>query len=96
MLKVQFFLQLLHAPSPTPPLASLCNTALWWTDARRHSSPNSHGVSLSVLFVQCAQSELDGDTVKTILAEYKIHNADITLRSDVTADDLIDVVEGNR
>uniref|UniRef100_A0A8C8GYR2 Developmentally regulated GTP binding protein 1 n=1 Tax=Oncorhynchus tshawytscha TaxID=74940 RepID=A0A8C8GYR2_ONCTS len=32
----------------------------------------------------------------SILAEYKIHNADITLRSDSTADDLIDVVEGNR
>lgn len=45
---------------------------------------------------QCAQTELDGETVKSILAEYKIHNADITLRSDVTADDLIDVVEGNR
>jgi len=34
--------------------------------------------------------------VKSILAEYKIHNADVTLRSDATADDLIDVVEGNR
>lgn len=45
---------------------------------------------------KCAQTELDGDTVKSILAEYKIHNADVTLRSDVTADDLIDVVEGNR
>lgn len=45
---------------------------------------------------QCAQSELDIETVKSILAEYKIHNADITLRGDVTADDLIDVVEGNR
>ncbi|KAI1881917.1 hypothetical protein AGOR_G00244410 [Albula goreensis] len=44
----------------------------------------------------CAQSELDADTVKSILAEYKIHNADITLRGDCTADDLIDVVEGNR
>uniref|UniRef100_A0AAZ3PSV9 Developmentally-regulated GTP-binding protein 1 n=1 Tax=Oncorhynchus tshawytscha TaxID=74940 RepID=A0AAZ3PSV9_ONCTS len=44
----------------------------------------------------CPQSELDGDAVKSILAEYKIHNADITLRSDSTADDLIDVVEGNR
>eukprot|EP00061_Rhincodon_typus_P016274 g44396.t1 len=44
----------------------------------------------------CVQSELDMDTVKSILAEYKIHNADITLRSDSTADDLIDVVEGNR
>uniref|UniRef100_A0AAY5KZ08 Developmentally regulated GTP binding protein 1 n=1 Tax=Esox lucius TaxID=8010 RepID=A0AAY5KZ08_ESOLU len=46
--------------------------------------------------VTCPQSELDGDAVKSILAEYKIHNADITLRSDCTADDLIDVVEGNR
>lgn len=44
----------------------------------------------------CAQTELDAETVKSILAEYKIHNADITLRSDCTADDLIDVVEGNR
>lgn len=51
---------------------------------------------MSSICYQCAQSELDADTVKTILAEYKIHNADITLRSDVTADDLIDVVEGNR
>jgi len=43
-----------------------------------------------------AQSELDVDTVKTILSEYKIHNADITLRHDATAEDLIDVIEGNR
>ena len=28
-----------------------------------------------------AQSELDTDLVKTILSEYRIHNADITLRS---------------
>ncbi|KAK9391439.1 developmentally-regulated GTP-binding protein 1 [Crotalus adamanteus] len=48
------------------------------------------------LTATCPQSELDIDTVKSILAEYKIHNADVTLRSDVTADDLIDVVEGNR
>lgn len=48
------------------------------------------------LYFQCPQSELDAETVKSILAEYKIHNADVTLRSDATADDLIDVVEGNR
>lgn len=42
------------------------------------------------------QSELDLDTVRTILSEYRIHNADITLRYDATSDDLIDVVEGNR
>ncbi|XP_008468321.1 GTP-binding protein 128up-like [Diaphorina citri] len=45
---------------------------------------------------QVPQSELDLDTVKTILSEYRIHNADITLRYDATSDDLIDVVEGNR
>lgn len=43
-----------------------------------------------------SQSELDLETVKTILGEYRIHNADITLKYDATADDLIDVVEGNR
>lgn len=42
------------------------------------------------------QSELDSDTVKTILSEYKIHNADVTLKYDASSDDLIDVIEGNR
>ena len=36
------------------------------------------------------------DTVRTVLSEYKIANADITLRCDATVDELIDVVEGNR
>lgn len=44
----------------------------------------------------CAQSELDVDLVKTILAEYRIHNADVILKYDATTDDLIDVIEGNR
>uniref|UniRef100_A0A915BNQ4 Developmentally-regulated GTP-binding protein 1 n=1 Tax=Parascaris univalens TaxID=6257 RepID=A0A915BNQ4_PARUN len=42
------------------------------------------------------QSELDIELVKTILAEYRIHNADVTLRYDATSEDLIDVIEGNR
>ncbi|KAF6037814.1 DRG1 [Bugula neritina] len=46
--------------------------------------------------MKCPQSELDLEIVRTILGESKIHNADITLREDVTAEDLIDVVEGNR
>lgn len=46
--------------------------------------------------LQVPQSELDIDTVKSILSEYRIHNADITLRYDATSDDLIDVIEGNR
>ncbi|XP_055474030.1 developmentally-regulated GTP-binding protein 1-like [Psammomys obesus] len=48
------------------------------------------------LTATCPQSELDAEMVKSILAEYKIHNADVTFRSDATADDLIEVVEGNR
>lgn len=46
--------------------------------------------------VQVAQSELDVDTVKAILGEYRISNADITLRHDATTEELIDVIEGNR
>ena len=65
----------------------------------RHAWTDLSSVRPSLLLTltrQCAQTELDGETVKSILAEYKIHNADVTLRDDVTADDLIDVVEGNR
>lgn len=43
-----------------------------------------------------ANTHLDLDTVKAICNEYRIHNADITLRYDATADDLIDVIEGSR
>jgi len=48
------------------------------------------------LTLQVAQSRLDLAQVRSILSEYRIHNADVTLRCDATADDLIDVVEGNR
>eukprot|EP00244_Chara_vulgaris_P004398 TRINITY_DN18716_c0_g2_i1.p1 TRINITY_DN18716_c0_g2~~TRINITY_DN18716_c0_g2_i1.p1 ORF type:complete len:370 (+),score=74.58 TRINITY_DN18716_c0_g2_i1:132-1241(+) len=41
-------------------------------------------------------NHLDLETVKAICSEYRIHNADINLRYDATADDLIDVIEGNR
>ncbi|CAJ0941086.1 unnamed protein product, partial [Mesorhabditis belari] len=51
------------------------------------------GINLTSLV---PQSELDLDTVKQVLSEYKMHNADITLRYDATIEDLIDVVEGNR
>ncbi|KAI6657386.1 Developmentally-regulated GTP-binding protein 1-like [Oopsacas minuta] len=54
---------------------------------------NKGGVNLSQVV---PQSYLDLNTVKAILAEYKIHNADIVLKCDATSDDLIDVVEGNR
>lgn len=41
-------------------------------------------------------THLDADAVKGILAEYRIHNADVNFKEDCTADDLIDVIEGNR
>jgi len=41
-------------------------------------------------------TNLDDDTIKSILHEYKISNADIMFDCDATADDLIDVIEGNR
>jgi ribosome-interacting GTPase 1 len=43
-----------------------------------------------------ANTNLDLETVKAICSEYRIHNADISLRYDATADDLIDVIEGSR
>lgn len=50
----------------------------------------------SSLCVQVPQSFLELENVRCILAEYRIHNADVTLRCDASLDDLIDVVEGNR
>ncbi|VDO42730.1 unnamed protein product [Onchocerca flexuosa] len=51
------------------------------------------GLNLTCL---APQSELDTEIVKSILAEYRIHNADVTLKFDATSEDLIDVIEGNR
>ena len=39
---------------------------------------------------------LDAVLTHRILHEYKIHNAEVLVRGDCTADDLIDVIEGNR
>jgi len=41
-------------------------------------------------------THLDKDLVATILKEYRISNADVTIRQDATVDELIDVIEGNR
>eukprot|EP00904_Undaria_pinnatifida_P009410 jgi/Undpi1/559/HiC_scaffold_10.g04023.m1 len=35
-------------------------------------------------------------TVKRVLSEYKIHNCEVLVRQDVTIDDIVDVVQGNR
>nr|WCZ58420.1 developmentally-regulated G-protein 3 [Paratrimastix eleionoma] len=41
-------------------------------------------------------THLDEETVKAILGEYKIRNADLAFHCDATPDELIDIIEGNR
>ncbi|KAK2956218.1 putative GTP-binding protein [Blattamonas nauphoetae] len=41
-------------------------------------------------------TNLDEDTIRAICAEYRIRSADFNFHCDATADDLIDVIEGNR
>ncbi|KAI0772711.1 developmentally regulated GTP binding protein 1 [Irpex lacteus] len=42
-------------------------------------------------------TNIDADEIKAVLSEYKISNADVAIRqAGVTADDLVDVIEGNR
>ena len=39
---------------------------------------------------------LDEDTIKTVMGEYRLHNANVLIREDITIDQLIDVILGNR
>lgn len=41
-------------------------------------------------------NRLDRPTIETILNEFKILSADVVVRDDITADDLVDVIVGNR
>ncbi|KAH9940588.1 P-loop containing nucleoside triphosphate hydrolase protein [Amylocystis lapponica] len=42
-------------------------------------------------------TNIDQEEIKAILSEYRINNADIAIRqANATADDLVDVIEGNR
>lgn len=36
------------------------------------------------------------ETIKAILKEYRVNNADILIKCDATEDDIIDAIEGNR
>ncbi|MCW3141936.1 MAG: GTP-binding protein [Methanophagales archaeon] len=40
--------------------------------------------------------EFDEKTIRAVLSEYKIHNAEVLIREHITLDELIDVVLGNR
>lgn len=41
-------------------------------------------------------TRLDDPTIAAILKEFRINNADVVIRSDISADELIDVIEGSR
>jgi hypothetical protein len=41
-------------------------------------------------------THLDDDTIKMILKEFRIQNADVLIREDITDDQLIDVIEDNK
>ena len=41
-------------------------------------------------------TKIDEKTVEDILKEFKISNANVTIRDDIDADQLIDVIEGNK
>lgn len=40
--------------------------------------------------------KIDEETIKSICHEYRIPNATFSIRTDASADDIIDVIEGNR
>lgn len=42
------------------------------------------------------QTKLNEETIRSILAEYKVSNAELCFKCNATPDDLIDVIEGNR
>lgn len=50
------------------------------------------GVNIS----STVELSLNEDTIKSILVEYRLHNANVLIREDITIDQLIDVILGNR
>ncbi len=50
------------------------------------------GISVS----STVEVSLDEDTIKSIMGEYRIHNANIVIRENISIDQLIDAILGNR
>ena len=44
----------------------------------------------------CRLTKLDDPTIKSILREFRINNADLVIREDISDDQLIDVIEANK
>ncbi len=50
------------------------------------------GISIS----STVNLDLDEDTIRSIMGEYRFHNADVVIRENINIDQLIDVILGNR
>jgi small GTP-binding protein len=44
----------------------------------------------------CRLPRLSDETIKTIMREFKLNNADVVIREDITDDQFIDAIEGNK
>ncbi len=49
-----------------------------------------------VVISTTSELDLPDDLIKAVLGEYKIHNAHVLIRENITVDQLIDVIMGNR
>ncbi|CDF32097.1 GTP-binding protein of Obg-family [Chondrus crispus] len=49
-----------------------------------------------ISFSSAVQTDLNLDVVKSVCAEYRLHNADFVVRGECSIDEIIDVIEGNR
>ncbi len=69
----------------SPPLSlSLCLS---------HLRPFAHSPGVNFT-TTVADPKVDLDTIKRVLAEYRVHNADVHMRGDYDVDDIVDVIEG--
>jgi ribosome-interacting GTPase 1 len=64
-------------------------------------TPNKSGMyNIIIIRVRITSTikltKVDEKLIKNILQEYKLHNVDVLIREDITVDDLIDMIEGNR
>lgn len=63
-------------------------------DIKLYTSRQRGGITVS--FTAAQTKGLDEDTVKDMVKEYGIVNADVVVRQDATVDELVDVLAGNR
>ena len=58
-----------------------------------HLRPFAHSPGVNFT-TTVADPKVDLDTIKRVLAEYRVHNADVHMRGDYDVDDIVDVIEG--